>query len=86
MQSAPTANTRIKSAKEVREEFERAGISIAEWAKARGFDRFTVYGVLTGRHKGTRGKTHQIAVALGLKDGPIVDAKDFKPLPMKEAA
>lgn len=75
-----------KTPEQVKAEFERAGISIAEWARAHGFDRMTVYGVLSGRHRGSRGKTHEIAVALGLKDGVIVAANDFKPVPARQAA
>ena len=75
-----------KTPEQVKAEFERAGISIAQWSKAHGFDRHTVYGVIAGRHKGSRGLTHQIAVALGLKPGVIVDAKDFRPVPAREIA
>lgn len=73
--------TKPKTPEEVKAEFERAGISIAAWAKAHGFNRMTVYGVLSGRHKGSRGNTHLIAVALGLKHGQVVSANDFKPVP-----
>lgn len=75
-----------KTPEQVKAEFERTGISIAKWAEAQGFDRYTVYGVLSGRHKGSRGKTHQIAVALGLKKGVIVEAKDVFPVLHGEAA
>lgn len=54
----------------VRAQFRAEGVSIAEWARARGFNRFTVYRVLSGKVKGTRGEAHKIAVALGLKPEP----------------
>ncbi|WP_370307310.1 DNA-binding protein [Sinimarinibacterium flocculans] len=43
------------------------GISIRDWAAARGFAARDVYAVLSGRVKGHRGKGHAIAVALGIK-------------------
>jgi gp16 family phage-associated protein len=54
----------------VKEQLEAEGITIAEWAKARGFNVLTVYRVLAGRVKGTRGEAHKVAVALGLKASP----------------
>lgn len=66
---------------EVKAKFEAEGISIAEWARARGYKLRTVYGVLSGRRKCHRGIGHQIAVDLGIKAAPekpiyrpIVDA------------
>jgi gp16 family phage-associated protein len=55
---------------EVKARFKAEGVSIAKWAKARGFNVLTVYRVLDGRVKGIRGEAHQIAVALGLKKEP----------------
>ena len=49
--------------------FYRQGISVAEWAARRGFNRALVYAVLNGHRRALRGQTHDIAVALGLKDG-----------------
>lgn len=71
---------RVKTPEEVKREFQRAGISIREWAKTHGFDKQTVYGVLNGRFAGHRGDAHKIAVALGLKHGQIVEAKNFCPV------
>jgi gp16 family phage-associated protein len=53
--------------------FEESGISVAEWARARGFSSGLVYQVLEGRRKCVRGQSHQIAVALGLKSGVSMD-------------
>lgn len=89
-QPAPAAEPvsqpkRLKTAAEVKAEFVRNGVSIGAWAEANGFDRFTVYGVIAGRHKGSRGATHRIAVALGMKAGEIVDPKKFCPVPQEAA-
>ncbi len=54
----------------VKARFMAEGVSIAEWARARGFDHKMVYRVLAGEVKGKRGKAHEIAVALGLKSEP----------------
>lgn len=62
MRSFPDA--KLKS---IREGFFDRGESIRAWSLARGFEPNLVYHVLTGRSKGTRGKAHRIAVALGLK-------------------
>lgn len=50
-----------------RAEFKQAGRSISEWARSQGFEPSLVYTVLSGRNRGTRGKSHEIAVRLGLK-------------------
>lgn len=63
-------DTPVRSAKVAREAFEAAGLSVTEWAQARGFRREHVYAVLAGRTKGRRGESHRIAVALGIKPGP----------------
>ncbi len=55
---------------QVKSRFLTEGVSIAEWARARGFDQKMVYRVLAGEVKGKRGKGHEIAVALGLKAEP----------------
>lgn len=74
----------LKTPDDVKREFQRAGISIREWARKNEFDPQAVYGVLNGRFKGGRGKSHRIAVALGLKDGHIVKTENL--FPVQEAA
>lgn len=59
----------MKTSTEVRAEFHRRGMSFAEWARAQGFSLALVYDVLAGRRVALRGQTHDIAVALGIKDG-----------------
>ncbi|WP_084182973.1 DNA-binding protein [Nevskia soli] len=56
--------------KEVRGAFFAQGVSIAAWARERGFSTYDVYAALAGRTRGARGKAHEIAVALGLKPTP----------------
>ena len=65
---------------QVKSRFAAEGISIAEWSRLNGFNCLTVYRVLAGTVKGTRGEAHRIAVALGLKSKPK------NSLPMVDAA
>lgn len=62
-----------RTSRDVKQEFERKGISIASWARANGFETNLVFEVLAGRKKGVRGQSHRIAVKLGLKAGEIVE-------------
>ncbi len=55
---------------DVKARFVAEGVSIAEWARANGFNRFMVYHVLRGDMTCRRGQAHRIAVALGLKEEP----------------
>ncbi len=55
---------------QVKARFAAEGVSIAEWARARGYNLRTVYSVLNGRRKCNRGIGHKIAVDLGLKAEP----------------
>jgi gp16 family phage-associated protein len=70
------ANTQhIKTPAEVREDFDRRGISVAEFARQNGLPQGTVYQVLSGQKKGRRGEAHRAAVLLGLKAGFISGAQ-----------
>ena len=51
------------------------GVTYAQWADERGFNRRLVYEVLAGRRVCRRGVSHQVAVALGLKDPHAGDEK-----------
>ena len=62
----------LRTPEEVRNDFARKGISIAQWSVANGFSSNLVFDVLSGRKKGIRGQCHRIAVKLGLKEGDIV--------------
>lgn len=57
----------LLTASEARAEFTRRGISIAEWARERGFSAELTRMVLQNKRKCLRGQSHQIAVALGIK-------------------
>nr|VFK20380.1 MAG: phage-associated protein, BcepMu gp16 family [Candidatus Kentron sp. LPFa] len=76
----------IKTEQEIRDAFRRAGVSISKWAQIRGFSTNMVYDVLSGRRPANRGQCHQIAVALGMKEGEITDAKDFDPRAARPAS
>lgn len=56
--------------KHVKLNFAQNGCAIGEWADARGYNRALVYAVLNGRAVGLRGRSHEIAVALGIKGEP----------------
>jgi len=53
-----------------KDEFNRKGINVSEWAKDNGFVPNDVYRVLNGQSRGTRGRSHDIAVKLGIKPDP----------------
>lgn len=65
---------KLKTPEQVRAEFLARGEPFTTWAKERGFNVSDVYRILNGYHHATRGKGHQIAVALGLKADPALNA------------
>lgn len=58
------------SPEEVRARFYASGITISQWAESRGYARNRVYRILGGLERCRMGKSHQIAVDLGLKLDP----------------
>lgn len=62
---------RVKTVEQVRAEFARVGKPFTEWAREHGYKSNLVFEVLRGRILCKRGKSHEIAVLLGLKDGEI---------------
>ncbi|MCC7632563.1 DNA-binding protein [Stenotrophomonas rhizophila] len=66
----------LKTAPEVREELDRQGISIAEFARMHKLDKRATWLVLSGRNKGRRGEAHRAAVVLGIKAGTIDTASN----------
>jgi gp16 family phage-associated protein len=67
----------LKTADQVRAEFDRKGLSVAEWARRHDVSRSLVYEILSGRRTAfRRGDTHRVAVLLGLKHGEIVSAPE----------
>ncbi|MDF1688370.1 MAG: DNA-binding protein [Cycloclasticus sp.] len=59
----------LRTAEEVRYEFVKRGQSIAEWARVNNFSVTLVYQILADSRKAVRGQSHNIAVALGMKEG-----------------
>ncbi|MFY1411559.1 DNA-binding protein [Acinetobacter baumannii] len=72
----------MRTSQEVRSELQKRGLSIADWARQNGFTPELVHQVLNSNKTPVRGKSHQIAVKLGLKDGII--EPDFTFEKMKE--
>lgn len=68
----------LKTAEEVRLDFERRGINVTQWARERGLTRQAVFAVLNGKTKGRRGDAHKAAVLLGIKDG-VIDEEGSAP-------
>ncbi|MFG6468185.1 DNA-binding protein [Roseateles sp. BYS87W] len=63
----------------VREDFFLRGESVADWARNHAFPVNAVYQVLNGHCQARRGRSHQIAVALGLKAQPsVISAEQVK--------
>lgn len=67
----------VPTPQEIRREFALRGLSIAEWARLRGFSTALVYQVLSGERPAVRGQSHRIAVALGLKEGVAGEISDL---------
>ena len=66
---------RLRTADDVRKDFDAKGIAIADWARENGFeDPTVVYQLLGGHKKGRRGESHRAAVLLGLKEGVVAEA------------
>lgn len=55
------------TAKQVKAKFRKNGLTFTAWAKQNNYTRAEVYRVLNGQHKGLYGKSHEIAVKLGMK-------------------
>jgi len=56
---------------EAKDMLARKGVSIRSWALEHGFSPTLVQMVLTGQRKTRIGKSHNVAVMLGIKDGEI---------------
>lgn len=61
---------------EVKASFARRGMTVTKWARSRDVPATLVYQVLAGKKRGTRGKCHDIAVMLGLKEGIVSSGAD----------
>lgn len=63
----------LRTPDEVRADFDRQGMTVAQFARDHGLNQATVYQVLSGQKKGRRGEAHRAAVLLGLKAGEITN-------------
>lgn len=63
----PLPSTKAYTPARVHELFAAAGMSLAAWAEANGYKPQDVYLVTGGRVKARRGRSHEIAIKLGLK-------------------
>ena len=68
---AAVRRARTKTHRQVRQEFIDAGVSIKDWATRQGVSHWLVYRVLNDERPATRGESHKIAVALGLKRAAV---------------
>ncbi|SSY80110.1 DNA-binding protein [Alysiella crassa] len=57
-------------AEQVKQGFKNRGETIKSWCEKRHYDPTYVSRILNGSVKANRGKAHQIAVELGLKEQP----------------
>lgn len=60
----------IKTPDQVKQHFDSLGQTVSSWAVSNGFEPQEVYKVLNGQAKCKRGKGHQIAILLGIKQKP----------------
>ncbi len=59
----------VKTPDQVKAEFRAKGLTVSKWARDHNWTPREVSLVLNGQIKGSYGKGHDIAVALGLKAG-----------------
>ncbi len=71
--SSGTALSSLDGLVLAREKFREHGVSVACWARERGFSTALVYSVLSGKNQATRGESFKIGVALGLRKPPSGD-------------
>jgi gp16 family phage-associated protein len=57
----------IRTAEQVAAWFRQNGITVIAWAQEHGFEPEIVYALISGRTRGLRGRSHDAAVALGMK-------------------
>jgi gp16 family phage-associated protein len=62
----------------VRDQFFLRGEAVADWARQHGFSSAAVYQVLSGRCQASRGESHRIAIALGLKPTKPADSEQLE--------
>lgn len=65
---------KLKTIDEVKRDFERRGISAANWARAHDIRPGVIYEIFSNRSACKRGEAHRAAVLLGIKDGVVEQA------------
>jgi gp16 family phage-associated protein len=71
----------LKTPSDVRTNFLREGISIADWCRNHDIPRHVVNDLLRGKCAGRRGKSHNAAILLGLKNGSLNVKKEINSKP-----
>lgn len=71
----PVPMQTLRKPEEVLRSFIQNGISVRGWAREHNFSPYTVRDLLRGKNRGLRGKSHEAAIALGIKPNP----KDVQP-------
>lgn len=61
----------LRTPAEIRADFDKRGVTIADFCRENELSHTTVYQVLSGEKKGRRGEAHRAAVLLGLKEGVV---------------
>lgn len=61
-----------RTSDEVLEDLASKGVSVAAWARAKGYDADLTRAILRKERACLRGQSHNIAVELGLKEGKVV--------------
>lgn len=61
----------IRTPEQARADLLSKGISISQWAASNRFSVPLVFEVINGKRKCVRGQSHNIAVALGIKEGEV---------------
>lgn len=59
--------SKAKTPEQIKKDLRAKGITLKQWAEQHQYPTAEVYKVMNGERKGHYGRSHQIAVALGLK-------------------
>lgn len=78
--------TKLRTPEEARAWLNYQGISVAQWAREHGFSAELVRQVMSGSKRCLRGQSHNIAVALGMKEGIPTDRPGRVPPAPRPAA
>lgn len=61
------------------QDMRNSGVSVSQWARDNGYSRDVAASVLYGRSACLHGMAHEVAVALGIKQGRVVKPGSFRP-------